>query len=123
MGSIAATAIGYMVALPFGIHQLACIFIGVMAGLLYGLLPGILRAYRGAHEVVTTMMLSYAAVIFTQWLVAEGPMHNPGDSRSVSPFILPTAEIGKMFGSSFLSYSFVIALLCVPLVEQSWVTK
>lgn len=117
MGSIAATAIGYMVALPFGIHQLACIFIGVMAGLLYGLLPGILRAYRGAHEVVTTMMLSYAAVIFTQWLVAEGPMHNPGDSRSVSPFILPTAEIGKMFGSSFLSYSFVIALLCVPLVS------
>ncbi len=117
MGSIAATAVGYMVALPWGIHQLACIVVGVLSGLLYGLLPGILRAYRGAHEVVTTMMLSYAAVKFTQWLVSEGPMHNLDDSRSVSPFILPTAEIGKMFGSSFLSYAFIIALLCVPLVN------
>ncbi|MBN2230940.1 MAG: ABC transporter permease [Candidatus Thorarchaeota archaeon] len=116
MGSIAATAVGYMIALPLGIHVIACIAIGVFAGFLYGLLPGILRAYRGAHEVVTTMMLSYAAVKFTQWLVSEGPMHNPGDSRSVSPFILETAEIGKILGSPFLSWTFLIAFLCVPLV-------
>ncbi|TFG29467.1 ABC transporter permease [Candidatus Thorarchaeota archaeon] len=117
MGSIAATAVGYMIALPLGIHIFACIAVGVIAGLLYGLLPGILRAYRGAHEVVTTMMLSYAAVKFTQWLVSEGPMHNPGDSRSVTPFILPTAQIDKLLGSPFLSWAFIIALLCVPLVN------
>lgn len=117
MGSIAATAIGYMIVLPLGIHIFACMAVGVLAGLLYGLLPGILRAYRGAHEVVTTMMLSYAAVKFTQWLVSEGPMHNPGDSRSVSPFINEFAQIPKIFGSPFLSWTFVIALLCVPLVH------
>ena len=117
MGSIAATAVGYMIALPLGIHVIACIAVGVMAGLLYGLLPGLLRAYRGAHEVVTTMMLSYAAVKFTQWLVSEGPMHKADDPRSVSPFILPTAELPNLFGSPFLTWAFVIALLCVPLVN------
>jgi ABC-type uncharacterized transport system permease subunit len=117
MGSIAATAVGYMISLPIVVHQLACIVIGVMAGLLYGLLPGILRAYRGAHEVVTTMMLSYAAVYFTQWLVSEGPMHNPGDSRSISPIILDTAQMPKLFGSPFLSASFILAILCVLIVD------
>jgi simple sugar transport system permease protein len=117
MGSIAATAVGYMIALPLGLHIVACLASGIIVGLLYGLLPGILRAYRGAHEVVTTMMLSYAAVKFTQWLVSEGPMHNPGDARSVSPFINELAELPKLLGSPFLSWAFVIALLCVPLVN------
>ena len=117
MGSIAATLVGYSIALPFGVHIVACMAAGIVVGLLYGLLPGILRAYRGAHEVVTTMMLSYVAVKFTQWLVSEGPMHNPGDSRSVSPFINDFAELPKLLGSPFLSWAFIIALLCVPLVN------
>jgi ABC-type uncharacterized transport system permease subunit len=117
MGSLAATAAGYMIALPMGLHQLVCIIVGVSAGLLYGLLPGILRAYRGAHEVVTTMMLSYAAVYFTQWMVSQGPMHNPGDSRSISPIIFDTATLPKLFGSSFLSGGFLIAVVCVLAVD------
>ncbi|MGY5872658.1 MAG: ABC transporter permease [Candidatus Thorarchaeota archaeon] len=117
MGSIAATAIGYMIALPLGLHAIACMAVGVIAGLLYGLLPGILRAYRGAHEVVTTMMLSYIAVGITQWLVTEGPMNLPGDTRSVSPVINDFAFLPKLFGSPYVSWAFVIALLCVPLVN------
>lgn len=117
MGSIAATAVGYMIALPFGLHALTCIAAGVIAGLLYGLLPGILRAYRGAHEVVTTMMLSYIAVAITQWLVSEGPMATPADSRNVSPLIGELAELPKLFGSPYVSVAFIIAILCVPLVN------
>ncbi|MFW9869931.1 MAG: ABC transporter permease [Candidatus Thorarchaeota archaeon] len=117
IGSIVATAVGYMIALPFGIHQIVALGAGVLSGLLYGLLPGILRAYRGAHEVVTTMMLSYSSVLLTQWLVSQGPMHNPGDSRSVSPFIFDTAFLPKLFGSAFLNWGFIIAVGCVILVE------
>lgn len=117
MGSIAATYVGYTIAVPFSGSIIICMAAGISVGLLYGLLPGILRAYRGAHEVVTTMMLSYVAVKFTQWLVSEGPMHNPGDSRSVSPFINDFAELPKILGSPFLSWAFIIALLCVPLVN------
>ncbi len=117
IGSLAATAVGYMIALPIVVHQLACIIVGVAAGLLYGIVPGILRAYRGAHEVVTTMMLSYAAVYFTQWMVSQGPMHNPGDWRSISPVIFDTATLPKLLGSSFLSTGFIIAVLCVFAVD------
>jgi ABC-type uncharacterized transport system permease subunit len=117
MGSLATTAVGYMIALPIFVHQIACIIVGIGAGLLYGLVPGILRAYRGAHEVVTTMMLSYASVYFTQWMVSQGPMHNPGDWRSITPIIYDTATLPKLFGSSFLSFGFVIAVGCVFIVD------
>jgi simple sugar transport system permease protein len=117
MGSLAATAVGYMIALPIIVHQLACIAVGVAAGLLYGLVPGILRAYRGAHEVVTTMMLSYASVYFTQWMVSQGPMHNPGDWRSITPVIFDSAILPKLFGSSFLSWGFIVAVVCVFIVD------
>ncbi len=117
MGSLAATAVGYMIALPIVVHQLACLVIGAGVGFLYAFLPGLLRAYRGAHEVVTTMMLSYAAVFFTQWMVSQGPMHNPGDWRSVSPVIFDSAEIPKILGSAFLHWGFIIAVLLVVLVD------
>lgn len=117
MGSLAATAVGYMIALPIVVHQLTCIMIGAVVGLVYGIVPGMLRAYRGAHEVVTTMMLSYAAVYFTQWMVSQGPMHNPGDWRSITPVIFDTAKLPKLFGSSFLSAGIIIAILCVFVVN------
>ncbi|RDE15338.1 MAG: hypothetical protein C4K48_04660 [Candidatus Thorarchaeota archaeon] len=117
MGSLAATAVGYMIALPIVVHQLACLVVGVGVGFLYALLPGVLRAYRGAHEVVTTMMLSYAAVFFTQWMVSQGPMHNPGDWRSISPIIFDSAQIPKILGSAFLNWGFIIAVLFVVVVD------
>jgi hypothetical protein len=40
-------------------------------------------------------------------------MHNPGDSRSVSPFIFESAELFKLFGSSFLNAGFIIAIVAV----------
>ena len=41
-------------------------------------LAGVLKAYRGAHEVITTIMLNAILVNLTEWLVgARGPFHDP----------------------------------------------
>ena len=48
-------------------------------------LAGVLKAYRGAHEVITTIMLNAILVNITEWLVgARGPFHDPraGPSRA-----------------------------------------
>lgn len=116
LGSIAATYIGYTVALPIFIHPLVCLIVAAIIGSLYGFLPGLLKAYRGAHEVVTTMMLSYIAVELTHWLAA-GPWHNPGDPRTVTPEIFVSAELPKLFGSSHLNLGLLLAILCVIAVD------
>ncbi len=42
---------------------------GLIGGLVWGGIPGVLRTKTGAHEVITTIMLNSIAVLFVRWLV------------------------------------------------------
>ena len=55
----------------------AVIFFGILGGFLWGALPGALKAYTGAHEVITTIMLNFIAILIVDWLI-----------KSVDPVIL-----------------------------------
>ena len=48
-------------------------------GALYGMIPGFLKAFTGAHEVVTTIMLNYIAIQIVAYLI-QGPLRAPGSS-------------------------------------------
>ncbi len=83
LGGMAATA----VALRFGmllpqfasstsvwsmaIGMMLCGFAAAFIGGLAGLVTGYLRARRGSHEVVTSIMLNFLAMAITSWLVLE----------------------------------------------------
>ncbi|MGV9168553.1 MAG: ABC transporter permease [Promethearchaeia archaeon] len=109
VGSLAATVTGYAISLPIVIHPIAALAVGAFVGGLWGFIPGLLRAYRGAHEVVTTMMLSYTAILLTHWLVA-GPLLEPGNQYILqTPLIKGTAELPFLSGN-FLSWAFIVAL-------------
>ncbi|RDE17440.1 MAG: hypothetical protein C4K49_02810 [Candidatus Thorarchaeota archaeon] len=116
MGSMAAAIVGYAVALPIVIHPLTCLAIGAIAGGLWGFVPGLLKAYRGAHEVVTTMMLSYTAILFTQWL-ATYPLREPGQVQLTPqlPAILPSAAIPNVVGN-YLHWGIALAIVSVFVV-------
>jgi ABC-type uncharacterized transport system permease subunit len=113
MGALAGTMVGYMIALPVIVHPLACLAVGAVVGMLFGLLPGILKAYRGAHEVVTTMMLSYIAGLFCTWAVA-GPLKEQGPYQynAQTPPLLPTAILPRLVGP-YLNWGFFVAIACV----------
>lgn len=116
MGSMAAAILGYIIPLPYGVHPLVCLATGALAGGLWGFLPGLLKAYRGAHEVVTTMMLSYTAILFTQWLAA-GPLKELGEYQwnAQTTRILETAELPVIWGN-YLHAGFLLAIVCVFVV-------
>ena len=55
---------------------------GMLASAIYGAIPGALKAYRGAHEVISTIMLNWIAVYFGLYLFGlggplKGPTENP----------------------------------------------
>lgn len=77
MGAIAAT----WVALNYGFnHPLISLGLmliaGAIAGGIWGLIPGILKALRGSNEVITTLMMNYIAIFLTSYLV-YGPWKDP----------------------------------------------
>lgn len=49
---------------------------GMIGGGLWGLIPGALRAYLGANETITTLMLNYVAILLADYLV-HGPWRDP----------------------------------------------
>ncbi len=69
MGGFAITWIGFtFVKLPGLLMIPFCILGGALIGAAWAAIPGILKARRGVHEVVTTIMLNWIAVAFAQYL-------------------------------------------------------
>ncbi|HOB89463.1 MAG: ABC transporter permease [Bacillota bacterium] len=54
--------------LPSVLRVTIALLAGAGAGALVGFLPGYLKAKLGAHEVITTIMLNYIAILFTTFL-------------------------------------------------------
>jgi simple sugar transport system permease protein len=69
MGGFAITWIGFtFVRLPAFMLVPLCIMGGAAVGGAWAAIPGYLKARRGVHEVVTTIMLNWIAVAYTQYL-------------------------------------------------------
>lgn len=67
--------------LPVPVVLLCCLLIGGIAGALWGLVPGLLKAKYGINEIITTILMNYVAAYLVSWLV-NGPLqeasgHNP----------------------------------------------
>ena len=87
-GAIAVAALGAFAPpeTPGFILLPSVILCGILGGFLWGGLPGALKAYTGAHEVITTIMLNFIAILMVDWLI-----------KSVDPVILGdvTASVPK----------------------------
>ena len=51
------------------LHIAMVLISGLIGGGFWGFIPGILKAYTGAHEVINTIMLNFIAIRLTDWLI------------------------------------------------------
>jgi general nucleoside transport system permease protein len=58
---------------------------GILAGMLYGAIPGYLRARLNINEIITTLMLNYVAYNWLEYFVIVGPWSR-GDFESTGNF-------------------------------------
>jgi ABC-type uncharacterized transport system permease subunit len=110
LGAMTSAVVGFAVTgLPPILHASLALLAGIAAGALYGAIPGALKVYTGAHEVITTIMLNYIAINITDYL-ADGPLKDPSPSNIVArtPLILDSAKIPIVWG---IPIGFLIALL------------
>ena len=70
IGSVAAYVVAREVGGAGGV--LVGALAGALGGMLWGGLPGALKAFRGAHEVISTIMLNFIAVAIGAYLVGSG---------------------------------------------------
>ena len=99
IGAIFSVWVGYTFkGLPAIIHIPLALAAGALGGALWALIPAILKAKAGAHEVINTIMMNYVAFRLSEWLLSDkGPMQRPGSANPVSPFIEASAELPRFF--------------------------
>ncbi|MBS3766402.1 ABC transporter permease [Candidatus Bipolaricaulota bacterium] len=70
IGGIAMAWVGFtFTGLPFPVLFILALFAGFLGGAFWGAIPGYLKVKRGAHEVITTIMLNFVAIAMVQYLV------------------------------------------------------
>jgi simple sugar transport system permease protein len=112
LGASFAAYVGFRFGLPAPAHIPLGLIVGALAGSVLGAVVGILKAYRGAHEVITTIMFNFVAANLTEWLVSRrGPWHDPPETNpsrlARTPLVEETARIPRVEG---LPLGFLVAV-------------
>ena len=99
LGGMAAVFVGfYFTNLPMFVHLPLALLAGAIAGALWASIAGCLRAYAGAHEVITTIMLNLVAFRLVEYLLRTSLFQGAGRTDPVSETIRATAALPKLIG-------------------------
>jgi len=101
--------------LPIFVHVPLALLAGAVGGGLWGLIPAVLKARLGAHEVITTMMLSYVASYMTSYMV-NYPFKAPGWVAQTI-MVESSAQLPSILHPTQLSASAFVALVLVFLTH------
>ena len=112
-GALAAAWAGYhFTNLPAFVHIPLALIFGALFGALFALIAGALKAYRGVHEVITTIMLNSIVITLAEYLTST-VFKEPGQPLTRTPIIAPSARIPKIFGlpsGFFIAVAIAVAL-------------
>jgi general nucleoside transport system permease protein len=121
LGGLAAAAVGVHLHSPMSV-KVAMFVAGSLMGGLWMAGAGLLRAYRGVNETISTLLLNYIAIALLNHLV-EGPLRDPASLNK--PSTLPIGDdnmLGNLPGLDVhwgLAFGLVACLLAWFLMQRT----
>ena len=97
MGGLAAVVVGFSLpGLPAVLLLPLCLLAGAVTGAAYASIAGVLRAYTGAHEVISTIMLNLISYRLLDYLLRQPFVQLPGRSDPISKSVPPNAALPRL---------------------------
>ena len=98
VGAMAADIVGLtFTSWPNWVLIPTMLLASILAGAIWGGIAGFLKAWRGAHEVVTTIMLNWIAFYGTDYLINSAPFAAPfGTTQTIA--LPPNATLPPIVG-------------------------
>lgn len=119
VGGLAAAWVGFgLVGLPVPALLCLALLAGMAAGALWAFLPILLRVTRGAHEVITAILLNYFAANTTRYL-ATVPLRDPAGQAPQTPTV---AVVLPRFADRY-EVHLGLAFAVVALIVVAWALK
>jgi ABC-type uncharacterized transport system permease subunit len=115
-GLCAGLAAAWDPALPIFVHLPLAVLAGMIAGGIWGFIPGFLKAQTGAHEVITTIMLNYLAYRISTVVIGQEnlPLVNPA-LQATQPAV-DNATLPRLVAGTRLHAGILIALAAAVVV-------
>lgn len=115
LGGMAAGLVAiYVQGLPSFWHILLALIFAALVGFLVSLIPGLLRAYLGANELVSTLMLNPIALLLYEFILITIKPANK--NFLVSPDFLPSALLPVIVPNTRVTIAIVIVMIAVIVV-------
>ncbi|HEY0347594.1 MAG TPA: ABC transporter permease [Pyrinomonadaceae bacterium] len=124
------TVISQIAHLPAILLVPMCCIAAIVAGAIWGGIPGILKAKFGSHEVINTIMLNFIAVALLSYFT-QYHYKIPGDAIMQTAPISPSASLptlGRFIpglpARIPLNFAFILAVIaCILVYVFLWKTK
>ena len=138
MGRVVATMVGSMLDFPKPVAVLMVIISAMLVSALYAGFVGFLKAVFGIHEVITSIMLNWIALYFSNWVCGLDFFHKPGTigmypvNDCTYTMVLPVwkkSEAGQAFlsqhpflqetlGRTDVNIGFLVAVIAAILISH-----
>lgn len=120
MGGFGAVYVGILWT-NFGRGQwVVALLASILFGAVWGLVPGILKAYFNVNEVISSIMMNYISLYGVNWIVKSyKPLFNNlrNESRNVAATaVIPKMGMDKLFPGSSVNGGFIIAVIAVIII-------
>ncbi len=119
IGSFVAVYIGINWGFLGPFHWPVAVLGAMLAGGVWGAIPGLLKAFRNVHEVVSSIMLNYVAVHLVSILI-RSQIYDSARGRAYSvesTSHMPTWFLSDIFPRSSINIGFFLAILAVIIVH------
>jgi len=117
-GGAAAAAVGITpLPVPGWLHITLAVIAGFIGGVLWGVIPALLKAYRGISEIVITLMMNYVGIHFASLLVHDpSPLALKDAFFPQSPIILPSARLPVLIKGTSLHAGLIMGLILAVVI-------
>lgn len=119
LGMICAGFVGiHLSGLPQMLHFPLAVLAAALGGMLWASIAAMLKSWRGAHEVITTIMLSQIAIRLGEFFLNKGQLLQDGTDNPQSPPITPSAGFPILWSGGPINkvhFGLVIALVMAAL--------
>lgn len=108
-------------AIMFGWSWLPCMIFAALVGAIWGLLPGVLKAYCNVNEVISGIMLNWIGLYFTNMVLARAKDAASSYTYALkakgTAAILPTLGLDNLFsGNQYVTIAVPLAIVFAILV-------
>ncbi len=84
---------------------------GALCGAIWGIIPAVLKLWRGIDEIIVTLMMNFIAIYVLKYLV-QGPMRPAGSNFNMSAQLPPDGVFQQVLEGTRLHSGVFLALFC-----------